>query len=199
MILSIILNFVIFLGTFFSVGGYFHHDGAWDPTQGLGAFRYFTTLSNVLCAVSALLITVSALCGSIPGWVLILKYLGTAAVSVTLMTVLFFLGPTQGYPLMFAGSGIFVHLIDPLLAIFTFCFLECRTPLSWPVCLLGVLPTALYGALYLKQVVYRPEGEGWEDFYGFNRGGKWKISIAAMLVGTWILCIGLRFLTFLNI
>ena len=52
--------------------------------------------------------------------------------------------------------------------------------------LLGLLPVLLYGLLYLNKVVSRKE---WDDFYGFNRDGKWPLSFAAMLIGTALLCL----------
>ena len=35
--------------------------------------------------------------------------------------------------------------------------------------------------LYINRVLFAPEGRRWEDFYGFNKGGKWPLSLAAML------------------
>ena len=48
--------------------------------------------------------------------------------------------------------------------------------------MLGVLPVVLYGTLYLCKVVFAPEEMRWPDFYGFNAGGRWKISFFAMLI-----------------
>ena len=48
--------------------------------------------------------------------------------------------------------------------------------------MLGVLPVAVYGTLYLCKVVFAPEEKRWPDFYGFNAGGHWKISFSAMLI-----------------
>ena len=82
-----ILNFVLVAGCI-----------AWgvkktDPWTRL--FRYFTTLSNVLCAIASLIVVICELCGALPFWVLLLKYVGTAAVTVTMLTVFLFLGPTS--------------------------------------------------------------------------------------------------------
>ena len=49
-----------------------------------------------------------------------------------------------------------------------------------------MLPVLLYGLLYLRRVVFQ---QRWEDFYGFNRGGKWPLSFAAMLLGAVLLCL----------
>ena len=195
---SLIINLVIFLATAGVVLTYFREDGAWNAGKGLRAFRFFTTLSNVLCAVAALTVAICEMKGSpadgLPHGIWLFKYLGTASVTVTLLTVVFFLGPTQGWKLMFGGSGSYVHLIGPLLAIISFCFLETKTTMSFASSLWGVLPMFLYGIVYLIMVVALPEGKGWEDFYGFNKGGKWPISFTAMVVGTFLICQVLRIL-----
>ena len=100
-----------------------------------------------------------------------------------------FLIPTMGYKSQMEGIGFFVHLIGPLLALYSFCFLECFYPLSFRVSLLAILPVLLYGLVYLVKVVFRNR---WEDFYGFNRGGKWKISFMAMMIGGFL--VGMLFL-----
>ena len=38
----------------------------------------------------------------------------------------------------------------------------------------------LYGLLYLHRVV---RIKRWEDFYGFNRDGRWPLSFLAMVLG----------------
>lgn len=193
--MTIFLNLFIFLCTLGVCISYFRSEGKWDRAAGIRSFRFFTTLSNVLCAVSALLVAISALSGNIPGWVTVLKYTGTCAVTVTFLTVMFFLGPSFGYKALLGGTGFYMHLLGPLLAIFTFCFLECKTRISFGFSLIGLIPTALYAAVYLYKVVICPESRRWEDFYGFNRGGKWPLSIAAMMLGTFVICIVLRVLT----
>lgn len=184
---SIIINFIIFFSTFGILVYYFRKDGRWDVKHGLGAFRYFTVLSNVLCAVSALAMAVCQLRGGVPRGVLIFKYLGTLTVTVTMLTVLFFLGPTQGYATMLKNDNFYMHLIGPLLAIVSFCFLE-KGDFTLPTALLGLVPVLLYGAVYLYKVLYAPEDRRWEDFYGFNANGKWPVMFSIMMLGTVIAC-----------
>ena len=181
-----ILNAAIFLLTLVIVVRFFRKDGTWSAQQGKIAFRYFTVQSNVLCAVGALCLLLA------PGarWAWTLKYVGTAAVSVTMLTVLLFLGPTIGYGKLLQGADFFLHLVLPLLALVSFCVFE-RRALSFPTALLGLLPVALYSALYINRVLFAPEGRRWEDFYGFNKGGKWPLSLAAMLAGTLLICLAL--------
>ena len=149
-------------------------------------FRYFTTQSNVLCAVSCLLAALFRLGGEVPQSLLLLRYAGTAAVTVTMLTVLLFLGPfVYGYEELFKGPDLYLHLICPAASIASF-FLWDKPDMAPEDMLLGVLPVALYGMLYLRHVIYTPEPSErhWEDFYGFNRHGKWPLSLLMMLAAT---------------
>lgn len=147
--------------------------------------RYFTALSNLFCAAAALALALARL-GGVPSLPLLLfKYVGTVAVMVTLLTVLLFLGPHYGYKMLFSGPDLWLHLICPLLALLSYLLWD-RAPLTAATALLGVLPVLLYGLLYLRRVVFQ---QRWEDFYGFNRGGKWPLSFAAMLLGAALLCL----------
>ncbi len=187
---STVINILIFLITAVLVAGIFFKEGKWQPGSGAKAFRYFTVLSNVLCAVSALVMAIGQANGSVSPGVVMFKYLGTVSVTVTLLTVLLFLGPTIGYKVLFSGRDLYLHLIGPLMAIASFCFLEKRG-LSLGTALLGLLPVILYGSVYLYKVVFSPEDKRWEDFYGFNKGGKWPVSFAAMMIGALIVCLAL--------
>lgn len=152
-----------------------------DPPSRL--FRYFTTLSNLLCAAAALLVVITRLCGGLPMWAELIKYVGTAAVTVTMLTVLLFLLPvTRDWKSLLSGIELVLHLICPLLAIISFLAFEKSSLPAWAIAL-GVLPVLLYAALYCRKVLYAPAKRRWEDFYGFNRGGKWQISGLLMIVG----------------
>ena len=188
---SIVINGIIFLTTLLLLVRCFRKDGAWQLERGLKAFRYFTVLSNALCALTALVLAISELGGEASRAALLLKYLGTSSVTVTLLTVFLFLGPTQGgYGPLLSGDNLYMHLIGPLLAIASFCLLE-KGRMSLGTALLGVLPVLAYGAMYLYRVVYAPVSKRWEDFYGFNKGGRWPIAFGAMVAGTLLICAAL--------
>jgi hypothetical protein len=163
----------------------FRKDGKWSVQAGLRALRFFTTLSNVLCAVASLLVLLTLRQG-VPFGIWLLKYIGTAAVAVTFMTVMVFLGPTMGYKDQLKGFAFYLHVSGPLIAIISFCFLERWYPLSFALSLTGMLPVILYGSFYLNRVVVAKK---WDDFYGFNKSGKWQISFSAMVAGSFLLCI----------
>ena len=185
---SIIINTVIFLTTTILLILRFRKDRRWEIQRGLKAFRYFTVLSNAFCAISALVLLISEMIGSVSPAALLLKYLGIVSVTVTFLTVMLFLGPTQGFKKMLGGQDIYMHLIGPLLAIISFCFLEKRE-MTLGTAMIGVIPVLTYGLVYLYKVIYAPEDKRWDDFYGFNRGGRWPVSFAAMIGGAAFACV----------
>lgn len=191
---DIILNLLIFLITLVLVISMFRKDGKWVPERGKKAFRYYTCQSNALCAAAALATAAAGLAGEIPEWVWILKYIGTAAVTVTMLTVFLFLAPSVGkdwYDVLLKGPvNLFMHLLTPLAALVSFCVFE-KQGMTFPQSLWGLLPVVYYGPLYLNRILYAPEEKRWEDFYGFNKGGKWPAAFAAMLTGTFLMCMGL--------
>ena len=189
-----ILNVFIALLTLLLVLGFFRKDGKWEPERGKFALRFFTTQSNILVAAAPLL-TALALSseGTIPRWIWTLKYIGTAAVTVTMLTVFLFLAPSIGkdwVKYLLTGSDIFMHLLTPLLALFTFCVFE-RQGMTFLQSLWGMLPVLLYGPLYLYKILFAPPEKRWDDFYGFNKQGKWPVAFAAMVAGTFAICMAL--------
>lgn len=187
--MDLFLNALIFTLTLILTVRFFRKDGSFRFSNGASAFRYFTVLSNVFCAAAALLMCFAP---SLP-WVWTLKYMGTAAVTVTMLTVFLFLGPNLGYKKLLTGRDLYMHLVTPLLAILSFLCCEKRG-MTFKTALLGVLPVLFYSILYLYKVLCAPEGKRWEDFYGFNKGGKWPVSLAVMLTGNLAVCMVFMFL-----
>ena len=184
--ISFITNLIIVIITVILVVRFFREDGRWSPARGKKAFRYFTTQSNVLCAISALMMCLFPEAE----WAYYLKIMGTAAVTVTMLTVLFFLGRLYGYKALLTGSDLFMHLITPLLAIISLCVFE-RRGIGFLTSFVGIIPVALYAPLYLYNVVFAPEEKRWEDFYGFNKDGKWWIAYGMMIAGAAVICVAL--------
>ena len=186
---SIIINAVIFLVTVFIVVFVcFRRDHHWELQKGRSALRFFTVQSNILCASASLLVCLFPQNQAV--W--LLKYIGTAAVTVTMLTVFLFLAPGigKGWTVLLKGSDFFMHLVTPLLALISFCVFEKRG-MNFGTALLGLLPVLIYGPWYLYRIRFAPEGKRWDDFYGFNKGGRWPISFAMMLVGTFLICMGI--------
>ena len=193
MTVSIILNILIFAGI---VGAILWALPKAEPKRII--FRYFTVLSNLLCAVSAAAVVVARLGGAgdvnaaigvLPAWVSILKYVGTCAVTVTLLTVFCFLAPSLGsFKDLLQAQDFLLHFLCPVLAIISYVFFD-QIKMSFGFVLLGTLPVLLYGIYYLYRVIYAPPEKRMEDFYTFNRGGKWPIAFAAMLIGAFVISV----------
>ena len=187
------LNILIALITLIIVVSFFRKEGQWVPERGKFALRFFTTLSNMLCAAACLLTALAINAGGIPEWIWMLKYIGTAAVTVTMLTVLFFLAPSFGkgaLKVLLSGTDLFMHLITPLLALVSFCVFEKRG-MTFCQSLWGMLPVVLYGPVYLYKILFALPEKRWDDFYGFNKQGKWPIAFAGMVIGTFLICRGI--------
>lgn len=185
-----ILNGLIALVTLILCVRIFWKDGEWNVPYARLAFRFFTVQSNVLCALAAGLMCLFP--HSLRVW--LLKYIGTAAVTVTMLTVFLFLAPSigkGGLRQLLRGGDLFMHLLTPLLALVSFCVFE-RRGLTLAQTAMGLLPVLVYGVWYLYKIRFAPSDRRWEDFYGFNKGGRWPVSMAAMLLGTTAVCLLLR-------
>ena len=159
--MSTAINAVIFAVTLVLTVLLFRRKGSWSIGHARKAFRFFTVQSNVFCAVSALLMCLFPA----QSWSWTLKYIGTSAVTVTMLTVFFFLGPSMGgYGPLLKGSDFFMHLVTPILSIVSFCAFE-RRGMSFATAMLGMLPVALYGVLYLYKIIYARADRRWADFY----------------------------------
>ncbi len=150
------------------------------------SFRFFTVLSNLFCALTAMILLLCELFGAMPPWATAFKYMGTVAVTVTFLTVLVFLWPSLGTVHgLWDGPELVMHLLTPLLAILSFLCFERRGLSAW-IIPLGILPVLLYGILYFHRVMV---AKTWRDMYGFNKNGRWKLSFALMLLGTAVIAV----------
>lgn len=189
-VLSFILNLAVLVLVIYSVAKFFFASGDGNMEEtGAVCFRYFTIDSNILAAIaSALLLPYEfkrAVGNSekIPTALSILKLAGTVAVTITFVVVMVFLGPTIGYGKMFEGANIFLHALCPIFAIVSFIFFDGGNEISRKQGLPALLPVVIYGLLYFVMVIIITESNGgWKDFYGFNMGGFWPVSIAAMFL-----------------
>ena len=129
----------------------------------------------------------------------LLKYIAAAAVGLTCVTVLVFLGPLYGYPAMFAGGSLYMHLLTPLAAIAEIIFLSDHTYTRKDNRLV-ILSPLIYGAVYLGNNLINGIGE-WpdtNDWYLFLTWG-YPVGIfifAVICAVTWLLGLAMRKLHF---
>lgn len=182
--LSAVIVTVFAVQSFFAAGG----EGNMSVT-GAVAFRYFTVDSNVLAAVSSFIMMICAakqLGGSHepPGWARLLSLAATVAVTLTMLTVVLYLGPfVYGYPALFKGLNLPLHLTTPLTELAAFVWLESvgAARIKRRCMIIGVAPMLVYGAVYLVMVVVLKR---WPDFYAFNTDGTFGLTVLIMTAFT---------------
>ena len=195
---SLMLNGFVVLFVLLSTVFFFLQGGQGNMREGgKKALVYFTVDSNLLCALACLVICVADLLalrqggGFLPRWLDLIKFTGSAAVGVTFFTTLCYLLPVThfDFKLLYAGWNLFLHALCPLAAMASWAFTERSVSLPFAWTLLALIPTTLYGAVYLCQVVIRKR---WKDFYSFNAGGLWYLSVFIMLLLSFGIGAGLR-------
>lgn len=168
---------VITLTGFSFMGG----DKIFGPTD-YTSFKYFTVDSNVLSGIISLIFAIYEILylakkiKTIPSFLYKLKLIGNVGVTLTMITVLFFLAPTEkaGFFSLFLDSNLFFHLIIPLLCIISFIFFETESSISFKYTFAGLIPMIIYGAVYIANILIHLENgkpSSAYDWYGFLRGG----------------------------
>lgn len=163
---------------------------------GLRSLKYFTVQSNLLVgAASAVWLRSLSRDGEPSIGAERFKYVAAAAVGLTCVTVLVFLGPLYGYPAMFVGGNFFLHLVNPVLSIYEMLFLS-DAEFTRRDNRLVIIPPIVYGIVYLGNNLINGIGE-WpdtNDWYLFLTWG-YPVGIfifAVICVVTWLLGLAMR-------
>ena len=149
-------------------------------STGLSSLKYFTVLSNLLEGFACLYwLAGKGAKGER------LKFVATVAVSITFLVVMTFLGPLYGYPFMFEGANLWLHLLVPVGAILEQIFLSKGT-FDRKDMLFAALPVLFYGAGYLGNILMNGVGE-WPDTNDWYSFMMWGYPGAAVIYGGLIL------------
>lgn len=198
-IIALIINTFIVISTFIimikgiSYGASSGQVG--ENMIGIGYFKPYTIDTNVLNGIVALMMATFNIYNLIdnkdelPRFLVVGQLIATVGVTVTLLTVIFFLAPTfyisgMGAIWLFSNDMFFFHLINPILSIINFVLLDKRYVLNRKEICMGISTTVIYSFVYLYNVVIT---KNWSDFYGFTFGGKLYmglISIVVMYIAT---------------
>ena len=137
---------------------------------GLRSLRYYTVLSNLFAGAAAAAYGILLLAGKSAGPAIrALKLYSAGTVMVTFSVVVVFLGPLFGYPLMYRGANLTFHLIVPLAAAAEYVLADGFGRLPFPRVLPALIPTAVYGTVYLTNILVN--GAEGNDFYFFAHWG----------------------------
>ena len=143
------------------------------------AFKIFTVQSNVFLGLICLILVpfdilmIVEKVEKLPKWALILLHAGEMSTNITMLTVVFFLGPTMGYGFMYVDANLLMHLVTPLLGLVRFLLLsKDAEKVDWRLSFLAAIPMLLYTVYYLIGVIAN-NGYGNPDYdwYGFGAAG----------------------------
>lgn len=157
---------------------------------GIGYFKPYTIDTNVINGIVAFAMAIFNIYNlvedkdELPRFLVVAQLISTVGVTVTIMTVIFFLAPMQlltvgGFVWLFMGDMFFFHLLNPILSIINFVVLDKRYSLNTKETLLGISTTLIYSFIYAYNVLISKQ---WSDFYGFTFGGKLYMAFISILV-----------------
>ena len=116
-------------------------------------------------------------------------------VGLTFLTVICFLGPVFGFRGMYTESGLWFHLIVPLIAMAE-CVFFSETRMGPRENALAVLPVVGYGIYYLANIAVNGlrSGRRSNDLYGFFTWGTvaGALSLAALVGVSFLIGLALR-------
>ena len=136
-------------------------------------FLYFTTLSNVLVVLCSLVNAILFLASAakkknyVKEFFQVLKMIAVVSVAITFTMVVVFLAPNNSTNFdLFGGSQLFLHLITPIVAVFSFVFFEYSVKIRFRFFFTPIILVLLYGAFYVIYAFVAPAGTP-IDWYGF--------------------------------
>lgn len=179
-IAGIILNVIMII---FAVTGIFlmltgrPEEGALQST-GIENFKYYTVLTNVFCGITAAIYMVFIILKKNTDRIRGLKLAAVCGVAITFAVVAFMFGPLYGFPQFYKRGNLFFHLLLPLTAMIEFIMVK-REKMPFRYTVLAAVPTFLYGAGYMTNILINGMGGPWpytNDFYAFLSWG-WPVGI----------------------
>ena len=183
MILNIVIVVFTIVGIVFMLTGK-PEEGALQ-SSGIENFKYYTVLTNVFCGIVAALYLIFILFKKDTDKIRVLKLAAVCGVAITFAVVAFMFGPLYGYPQFYKRGNLFFHLLLPVTAMAEFMIVK-REKMPFRYTVLSAIPTLLYGAGYLLNILINGIGGPWpdtNDFYAFLSWG-WPAGIAIFAVIT---------------
>lgn len=165
-------------------------------SNGIRSLKYFTTLSNLFVGFASVIWLIRTYKDGKAGRrAELIKYIAAASVGLTFITVMVFLGPLYGYPAMFAGGSLFMHLITPLTALGEVIFLS-DAEYTRKDNLLVIIPPLIYGTFYLGNVYINGFGE-WPDYNDWYMFLTWGYPVGMLIfaiacLATWLFGLAMR-------
>ena len=208
--ISLVINIIIVIlaimaSVFMFTGFKFMPDEPLLQLTKMEMFKFYTLDSNILIGIVSLIFVIyenkliKNKIKEIPKTVYLLKYIGTAGITLTFVVTAVFLSPQYGFYAMYNNSNLFFHLIIPLLAIITYLFYEGHNN-KYSYAFLGIIPMFIYSLYYAGMILTHLNDGGLTfkyDFYGFLQGNINNIYIVVPVIYLFSYLISLA-LIFLN-
>ena len=147
---------------------------------GLGTFKMFTSLSNILAAAAASLCIPFQIDGlrrdkyKLPYWIVVIMYIGVVGVFLTFFTAITLISAVQGFTqAMFAKSNLFLHTINPIFITVLFTVTIADTKIKFRHSLYAMVPVVAYMIVYGILVFGT---KTWSDHYQANSIIPWYLS-----------------------
>ncbi len=177
--LVIILTFVVVV---LNISDYFGYN---TPESGVHNLRMFTTISNIIAAVSAFSCLPFQIDGlrrdryKLPSWIVILMYVGAVGTFITFFVALTIISSYQGFvKAMFQKSNVFLHTINPLLIATLFVLVISDTKIKFSYSFISVIPVVTYMFIYFIMVFV---AKVWRDHYQTNTIIPWPVSLLLLI------------------
>ena len=140
--------------------------------------KYYTVDSNILMGIIAFIFAyiekkaIKENKTDLPVIAYILKLIGVVGVTLTMLVTVFFLAPTfdNGWVVCFNNSNFFLHLINPVLSIYTFVWLESTNVIKFKHTVTGIISMLIYAVYYvINCIIHSSNNIVWKgyDWYGF--------------------------------
>ncbi len=163
---------------------------------GVGTFKMFTTISNIIAAFSAAMCLPFQIDGlrrdryKLPSWIVIVMYVGAVGVFLTFFVAITIISAYQGFvKAMFTNAKLFTHTINPLLITLLFVLVISDTRIKFSFSFIALIPVAIYMIVYLIMVIILKE---WNDHYYTDKYIPWSVSLLLIIAISFGICQLLR-------
>lgn len=174
---------------------YFQYD---TPESGLGNLRMFTTIANIIAAISASMCLPFQIDGlrrnryKLPHWIALLMYIGTVGAFLTFFIALTLISSFQGFSrTMFEKSNIFFHTLNPILITTLFVVIIPDGHIKFSRSFIPMIPIGIYMLIYCIMVFGL---NIWRDHYYTNSFIPWPVSLVLLIGLSFGICCLLRYL-----
>ncbi len=163
-------------------------------------YLYFTIFSNTGTAIVFFIFLIFEIAERInkktylKPFMFTIKYMFTAALSITLVVSASLLAPFKDMAYLFSVKNLTVHIFAPLIAVLDFIIFDKHFKIKWYMPFLGLALPAVYSALTILlsiRGIHYSNGTIYPYyFFNWRELGWWTFSKSCLGVGWWLIIIG---------